>query len=153
MQPCQDFALDRLPEPADGAGEGTWSRLTRAGRTVLPRVDGCELAAQMRCSAGHLLMLTYDSPYDEGLHLLYLDDQDSLRDELHVGFLYPDGIGLVSDLRPQADDTLEFDFYGPWRLRVTPHPGLRLSNTPHGVRRPLARLLGRHFLHLQSLGR
>jgi hypothetical protein len=69
---CDTYTLDPLTGP--GEPMQVWSRLLRAGHTVLPRIDGTDLIAQVRCQGGHMLMLGYDPPFDEGLHLVFLDE-------------------------------------------------------------------------------
>lgn len=149
MDFCHDFSLD----PLTGSSEPlqVWSRISRDGRTVLPRTDGTDLIAQMRCQGGYLLLLGYDAPFDEALHLIYLDEQDRLRDEVRFSFARPEGIGIVTELRPMPDDVLTFNFYGRWRVQVSPQAGLGVSRTPPGVYRLPGRLIGRHHLRVAAL--
>ena len=149
MNFCDTYTLD----PLIGSDEPlqVWSRLQREGRTVLPRTDGTDLIAQMRCQGGYLLLLGYDAPFDEALHLIYLDEQDRLRDEVRFSFARPEGIGIVTELRPTPDDVLTFNFYGRWRVQVSPQAGLGVSRTPPGVYRLPGRLIGRHHLRVAAL--
>jgi hypothetical protein len=61
----------------------------RCAKVVVDATDGSDLEAVLDLGGGHVLFLTYDSPFDEGLHLIYLDGADVLRDEARIGFLYP----------------------------------------------------------------
>lgn len=128
-----------------------WSRVSRGAQVVLPRVDGTDLIAQCRCRGGHVLLLGYDAPFDEALHLIYLDEQERLRDEVRFSFARPEGIGIVTELRPTPDDVLTFNFYGRWRVQVSPQAGLGVSRTPPGVYRMPGRLIGRHHLRVAAL--
>lgn len=128
-----------------------WSRLVCGERVVLPRVDGTDLIAQFRCGGGHVLLLGYDAPFDEALHLVYLDERDCLRDELRFSFARPQGIGIVTELRPTPEDELTFNFFGRWRVQVSPQAGLGVSRTPTGVYRLPGRLIGRHHLQVDAL--
>lgn len=150
MDFCHDFTLDPLTGPSEPMH--VWSRISRAGCTVLPRTDGTDLIAQMRCQGGYLLLLGYDAPFDEALHLIYLDEQERLRDEVRFSFARPEGIGIVTELRPMPDDNmLTFNFYGRWRVQVSPQAGLGVSRTPPGVYRMPSRLIGRHHLRVAAL--
>jgi hypothetical protein len=146
---CDEFHLD----PLTGAAEPlrVWSRISRAGRTVLPRTDGTDLIAQIRCQGGYLLLLGYDAPFDEALHLIYLDERDHLRDEVRFSFASPQGIGIVTELRATPEDELTFNFFGRWSVQVSPRAGLGVSRTPAGVYRLPGRLIGRHHLQVAAL--
>ncbi|WP_310462368.1 hypothetical protein [Sphaerotilus sp.] len=128
-----------------------WSRITCGGRVVLPRVDGTDLIAQFRCREGHALLLGFDAPFEEALHLVYLDGQDRLRDEVRFSFARPEGVGIVTELRAESEDVLTFNFYGRWRVQVSAHAGLGVSRTPAGVYRLPGRLIGRHHLRVEAL--
>jgi hypothetical protein len=146
---CDDFHLEPLTGPDEPVC--VWSRLWRGDRVVLPRVDGTDLIAQCRCQGGAVLMLGYDEPFEEGLHLVFLDEQDRLRDEVRFSFARPAGIGIVTELRALADNVLTFNFYGRWRVQVRPPGGLGVSRTPPGVYRLPGRLIGRHRLQVAAL--
>ena len=149
--PMPEFELQRLPLSKNG--HDAWSRVHRGGRVVLDCTDGTDLEAQVSVAGGHLLFLTYDSPFDEGLHLIYLDDADHLRDEARIGFMYPHGIGLLGDVRRVDECRVEFDFYGSWRVTVDPlgYIGPLRDSAPPGVRRPWRRWLARKHLRFEAL--
>lgn len=149
MEHCHDFLLEPLTGPDEPLR--VWSRLSRGGRVVLPRVDGTDLIAQCRCRGGHVLLLGFDAPFEEALHLVYLDGQDRLRDEVRFSFVRPEGVGIVTELRAESEDVLTFNFYGRWRVRVSPQAGLGVSRTPTGVYRLPGRLIGRHHLRVEGL--
>lgn len=149
MNFCDTYTLDPLTGPDEPLQ--VWSRLQRAGHTVLPRIDGTDLIAQVRCPGGHLLMLGYDPPFEEGLHLVFLDEQDRPRDEVRFSFSQPEGIGIVTELRVQDGNVLTFNFYGRWRVQVDPRGVLGVSRTPTGVYRLPGRLIGRHRLQVVAL--
>lgn len=128
-----------------------WSRISRGDRVVLPRVDGTDLIAQCRCRDGHVLLLGFDAPFEEALHLVYLDSRDRLRDEVRFSFARPEGVGIVTELRAESEDVLTFNFYGRWRVQVSPQAGLGVSRTPPGVYRLPGRLIGRHHLRIEAL--
>lgn len=149
MECCDDFHLEPLTGPSEPIR--VWSRISRSDRVVLPRVDGTDLIAQFRCGDGHVLLLGFDAPFDEALHLVYLDGQDRLRDEVRFSFARPIGIGIVTELRVTQDGALTFDFYGRWGVRVRAQAGFGISRTPTGVYRLPGRLIGRHHLHVEAL--
>jgi hypothetical protein len=128
-----------------------WSRISRGERVVLPRIDGTDLIAQLRCQEGHVLLLGFDAPFDEGLHLVYLDRQDRLCDEVRFSLSRPRGVGIVTEVRAAPDDSLTFNFYGRWRVQVSPQAGFGVSRTPAGVYRLPGRLIGRHPLRVEAL--
>lgn len=149
MESCHDFHLDPLTGPSEPMR--VWSRLVRGDCVVLQRVDGTDLIAQFRCRGGHVLLLGYDAPFDEALHLVYLGEGGRLRDEVRFSFAHPQGIGIVTELRPTPEDELTFNFFGRWSVQVSPHAGLGVSRTPAGVYRLPGRLIGRHHLQVAAL--
>jgi len=148
-RPTTAFELQRLAIVEEG--HDAWCRVLKNGKTLVERTDGTDLAAQVELGGGHALFLTYDSPFDEGLHVLYFDADDRLRDEARLGFLYPGGIGLLSDLRFIDDTTVEFDFYGRWRLSVDARGRVGIAPGPPGVSRPWRHWLRRRFMRFESL--
>jgi hypothetical protein len=149
LEHCHDFQLEPLTGPDEPIR--VWGRLSRGERVVLPRVDGTDLIAQCRCRDGHLLLFGFDAPFEEALHLVYLDGQDCLRDEVRFSFARPVGVGIVTELRAESEDVLAFNFYGRWRVQVNPQAGLGVSRTPTGVYRLPGRLIGRHHLRVEAL--
>lgn len=145
-----EFHLQLLP--GDGAEPQPRSRILRKGRVVVDRTDGTELEAAVEVAGGNVLFLTYDSPFDEGLHVMYLDGTDALRDEARIGFLYPGGIGLLKDVKAIGDQRIEFDFYGRWRLRVDAAGRIPLAPAPPGVTRSWRGWPRRRHLWFERLG-
>lgn len=142
MEPIDLFSLTD-----DGAAEGR-RRIVAAGGQPGPVTQGQALEGQYRCSTGYLLLLTENSPYDEGLHILLLGPDLRLLDAIDIGTTYSPGI--LTELTVEGD-ALAFAMFGHrWRLRVHQSarrwPGLA---TPHGARRPVSRLLARRHLELQ----
>lgn len=142
MEPIDLFSL------TDDAAPAGRRRIVAPGGQSGPATEGRTMEGQYRCAAGYLLLLTENSPYDEGLHILLLGPDCRLRDQIQIGTTYNPGI-----LTEQAveGETLAFSMFGHrWRLRVhetARHwPGLA---TPRGARRPLGRLLARRHLELQ----
>jgi len=142
VEPVELFSL------TDHAALDGRRRIVAAGGQPGLATKGQTLEGQYRCSAGYLLLLTENSPYDEGLHILLLGPDYRLLDEIEVGTSYSPGILSEQTVEGEA---LGFAMFGHrWRLRVhdSPRrwPGLA---TPSGARRPLRRLLAPRHLELR----
>lgn len=85
-------------------------------------LDGLILEAQYECSAGYLLMLTEDCPFEEALHVYLLDRSLRPIDKLVLGKAYQPGI--LRDVKISGKESLEFSFFGgdKWQLRVLEKP-------------------------------
>ena len=116
VKQTEGFSVTRID------GELPRSELLWEGRPTAVRVDGVSLEHQVELPAGHLLFLTEDSPYEEGLHIYLLDRDMRVIDGLELGAPYAPGI--LSDVMLEGDDAVSFSFFGDdrWRLEVKAKP-------------------------------
>lgn len=142
------FELQPLGIARDG--HDAWCRILKRGEVVVEMTDGAQLEAQIPVEGGDVLFVTYASPFDEGLHVMYIDAQGRLCDEARIGFIDPSGVGLLADVRKVDERHIDFDFYGSWRVEVDAHGRLPGPRPASGVHRPWRRWLTRHHLHFRS---
>ena len=113
-----------------------------------PFTFGNIIEQQFECAGRSLLLLTDDSPYEECLHILLLDENYGLLDSINIGAPYTPGI--LENVRPQQD-RLTFEMYGYfWRMNI--HHNAKLWPAfalPRGASRPLSRLLHRRYIEMQ----
>lgn len=97
------------------------------------KVDGLVLEEQFELADGRCLVwLTDDAPYDEGLHVYLIGDDDSPADAVEASSDFTAGILSISDT---GSDWVEFGFFlndiryrlevGKFRHRVRLPPGWR----------------------------
>jgi hypothetical protein len=107
--------------------ENQYSILARDGRVLDVEVEGIILEAQFELEGGCVLIwLTDDSPYDEGLHVYLLDQNDTISDALEAGADFAPGILKIAN---SGDDWVEFEFFSNdsiYRLEVAKEASLRL---------------------------
>lgn len=108
--------------------ENQRSILARNGQTLNLEVEGTVLEAQFeledRCV---LIWFTDDSPYDEGLHVYLVGENDTVSDALEAGADFTPGILKI---KKTGEDWVEFEFFSNdsiYRLEITKEAGLRLS--------------------------
>jgi hypothetical protein len=110
------------------------------------------IEAQYCCSAGLLIITSYDVPFEEELCFsLRAKSSFKLLDEMTLGLPYTPGTfdkPVVSE--PEA---LLFSFFGGdrWRLEVFARPRMILTENWFGAARYSRRLPGIHFLRLKRL--
>lgn len=111
-----DFSVARVE------GDLPRSDLLWRGEPTSVRVDGVTLEQQLPVDGGYLLFLTEDSPYEEALHIYYLDPERRLVDGLELAAPYASGI--LADVRPEGDRAVSFSFFGDqrWRVEVNARP-------------------------------
>lgn len=114
-----------------------------------PLTVGRLIEGQFRCPAGYVLLLTENAPYDEGLHILLLNEGYKILDCMEIGrSLTP---GILKNPRPEGDG-LGFEMFDcHWHLKVHTTgqywPSLR---PPPGAGRPWKRILAPRYLALES---
>ena len=90
-------------------------------------VEGTVLETQFELEDGCVLIwCTDDSPYDEGLHVYLVDENDSVLDALEAGADFTPGILKIAKT---GEDWVEFEFFSNdsiYRLEITKEPGLRV---------------------------
>lgn len=103
------------------------SRLFHKGIDSGALIEGLLLQAQYECSAGYLLLLTDDCPFEELLHIHLLDRNLRPLDQVNLGKAYE--AGILSRLQVTGNDVLEFSFFGGdrWQLSVLTEPRYHLS--------------------------
>ncbi len=122
MQEIDIFSIVRHTSKDDSR-----SRLLYKGLDSGLLLDGLLLEAQYECSAGYLLMLTEDCPFEEALHIYLLDRSLRPIDKLVLGKAYEPGI--LKSLKVSGKNSLEFSFFGgdTWWLRVLEKPRYHFS--------------------------
>ena len=106
------------------ASEGSvLSELVFEGRSV-GEVPGSTIERQFALNGqGYLVFISYDSPFEESLHAVLLDQSGRILDRVRIG---PDGIaGVLGDIS-WRDGAAHFAFPKgqQWRLRVAARKGL-----------------------------
>jgi hypothetical protein len=98
------------------------SELLWEGQPTALRVDGVTLEHQIELRAGHLLFLTEDSPYEEGLHIYLLNHEKRAVDGLELTAPYASG--LLRDVMSEPDEAVSFSFFGDdrWRIAINDKP-------------------------------
>ncbi|GEM_PF-1608604 len=114
-----------------------------------PCTFGKLIEEQFDCAGWYLLLLTEDSPYEECLHILLLDNNCGLLDSIDIGAPYTPGI--LENVHPEQDH-LKFEMYGYiWRIKIHRNakrwPAFAL---PRGASRPISRLLHPRCIELQQ---
>jgi hypothetical protein len=106
------------------------------GEPTSVRVDGIVLEHQLQIGPGHLLFLTDDSPFEEGLHIYLLDRDMHVIDGLELGAPY--AAGTLGDVTREGDTAVSFSFFGGdrWQLEVNEKPlGFLAARVSAPVRR------------------
>jgi hypothetical protein len=119
LAPCDRFRLD---VPTDAAAPT--SALLFDGRKVA-EVAGRRIEYQgERPGAFFLVLVTYDSPYEESLELVLLSPAAAVLDRKSLGAPYSPG--LLTGIEPQGEDGLAFRFPDDRRWLVRALPKRRL---------------------------
>jgi hypothetical protein len=130
VKSADGFSVARLE------GELPRSELLWQGEPTAIRLDGVILEQQLRVAGGYLLFLTEDSPFEEALHIYFLDDDKRVVDGLELSAPYASG--LLRDVAVDGDDAVSFSFFGDDRWRVEVHKA-RLGFFAARVSAPLKR--------------
>jgi hypothetical protein len=145
VKPSDGFSLARLD------GDLPRSELLWEGERTAVRVDGVTLEHQVQLPAGHLLFLTEDSPFEEGLHIYLLGHDRKIVDGLELAAPYASG--LLRDVRSEPDGAVSFCFFGDdrWRIAVNDAPlGFLAARVSAPVKRKSG-LDGRPVLTIQRI--
>lgn len=119
-----------------------------SGQTV--QVAGKLIECQYRYGDRHLLLLTEDNPYEEALHVHYLDRELRLLDSLELSAPY--AAGVLDHVAVAAANALTFSFFDRhdrWRLEIADAPRRRLWGNAFPVRRRRP-MLGKTWLVLEK---
>jgi hypothetical protein len=139
------FSLRRPETAAEKA------RLYAAGAEI-GTITGEVIEAQYRCSAGFLIITSYDVPYEEDLCFsLRANTSFKLLDEMMLGSPYTPG--TFSKPVVSESDALLFSFFGgdQWKLQVLARPRIIWAKNRFGAGRYSRWLPGLHFLQLTRL--
>ncbi|HKO93258.1 MAG TPA: hypothetical protein VJU61_19015 [Polyangiaceae bacterium] len=116
-------ATDRFqlrPSESDEGRSELWVSETKLAKLV----PGIHLEAQYAVDDPQkpvfLLLTSYNSPFEEQIHILLVDDQGHLVEQAQLGGAYAPGI--LKDLRVVSSERLSFDFQGPVLVTVHPRP-------------------------------
>ena len=110
VKPIDDFSVAQV------TGDLPQSDLLWRGGPVGVRVDGVTLEKQWQVGTEYLLLLTEDSPYEEGLHIYLLDEEKRVKDALEIAGPYAPG--TLRDVAVDDDAAVSFSFFGEDRWRV-----------------------------------
>lgn len=150
MEPSDAFALEALPRP--GEDDAPRARLIHRGQAVGEPVEGCVLEQQYAVDPGrHLLFVSDDIPYEEGLHIYLVDAAGAVLDGLEIGAPYTPG--LLEDAVVSGPDQVDFSFIHKQRCRLIVHsePAVFRQLRPiTGVKR-LGGAFRKRYLELQLL--
>jgi hypothetical protein len=102
-------------------------------------VPGCFLEAQFVDTAGALLFVTHNIPFEEILEILLIANDAKLADRASLWGAYT--TGNFRDAVISGTNSVDFSFFGHrrWRVRLLKRPEFRLpifSGEPLGVHRP-----------------
>lgn len=126
--------------------------LKRDGNVLPVEVEGVILEAQFGLNDGStLIWLTDNSPYDEGLHIYLLRQDDTIEDALEAGAIFGLGEGGILKITKTNTDWVEFTFFlndRVYRLYVTEQARVHLR-LPTGWR--YKKLLSKHRLIVREL--
>jgi hypothetical protein len=88
------------------------------------QIEGCVIEAQYRCAHGHLLITSFDCPFEEANSFTLLDDRFQVLAEAKLGVMY--GSFLLNAHWPLDGHTLHlhYDMRCFYRLHVDPPGGL-----------------------------
>jgi hypothetical protein len=96
------------------------SILVRDGEALGLEMEGAVIEAQFELEDGcALIWFTDDSPYDEGLHVYLVDENDTISDALEAGADFTPGILKIAKT---GKNWVEFEFFSNdsiYRLEVT----------------------------------
>ncbi len=92
------------------------SKLILNGRE-LADIDGVILETQFSLDSGQYLILTTDGcPFEEGLHLILLDQTYRIIDQVNLSQDYTSG--QLDDVQIVSNSVLEFSFQGQTKTKV-----------------------------------
>jgi len=93
--------------------------IARDGKVLEIEVEGSILEVQLELEDGRVMVwITDDSPYDEGLHIYLLDQNDTILDALEAGADFTLGILKIVNT---GENWVEFEFFSnnhSYRLEV-----------------------------------
>lgn len=115
-----------------------------AGQSL--QIQGAILEAQYNINKNTVLFIAEDCPYEETLHILYVDDKLSVLDVIQVSANYTPGILKIN--RVIQPNEITFSFFESdehWNLTVLDEPTVQLWANSHPIKRPSP------FLHRQWL--
>ena len=108
--------------------ENNYSTLACDGRVLDLEVQGVILEAQFKLEDGStLIWLTEDSPYDEGLHVYLIDENNNILDALETNSIFTPGILKITKT---GKNWVEFEFFSNdsiYRLEVKKMASFRMS--------------------------
>jgi hypothetical protein len=119
MTPMTRYSLARQD------AERHHAQLVRDGKPLPLMLEGLRLEAQLEGDQGEaLLLLTEESPYEEGLHVYLIDSKASVVDSMEAGAPFSPAILA---LKQMGEHWLEFEFFQTgtlYRLYVEPRAAL-----------------------------
>lgn len=127
--------------------------LLERDHNVIPvEVEGVILEAQFELSDGStLIWLTDNSPYDEGLHVYLLRQDETIEDAIEAGAIFGLGGGGILNIIKTNANWVEFTFFlndSAYRLEVAEQAGIHLR-LPTGWR--YKKLLSKHRLTVREM--
>lgn len=117
------------------------SQIIFNGTTSGTIVDGLLLEACIEWKGHFLAFLTDDIPFEEVLHIHFLDPNLALLDSFTLGELYLYAGGNFENLHLIEPNTVHFNFFGKTKwaidLSLEKHFRFPVLSTPLGVKTPL----------------
>lgn len=127
-------------------GEAPASEILFNGVPTNKLVPGVILEGAVQWNSFHLMFMTDDTPFEEILRVLFLDERWNVVDSACIGGPY--STGSFSSLDLSEMNTVRFRFIGDtmWSVELLPRPSFRMPflSEPFGVWRPLG--FSRHFI-------
>lgn len=145
LQPIKDSQAGEVSQTSE-----SWESQLLFGDKVVAQVEGLYLEAQLEVNKGYLLFLSENCPFEECLHIYYLDSALKICDQINLGVIYAPGTFKLLTL---ANNSVEFQFFGQdrWRLTVLAQPRRDMIDMSFISSRPLQFLLTKHYLLLEDL--
>lgn len=135
IQPSSAFVVERR---IDGSAE-TPRLLLRCNTAAQPvAVHGAVLEAQFEAADGYLVFTTEGTPYEEALHIYWLDRAGRTLDAVELSAPYTPAIFGSAEVH--ANSAVQFSFFDDglaWRASVAEKPGMRFHRLPYPARRKL----------------
>lgn len=133
LEPAGSIRVARVLQ-MPGQPVTAWVESAGSGHTA--RVAGKVIERQYRFGDRHLLLLTEGNPYEEALHVHYLDSELRLLDSIELSAPYT--AGVLDHVAVVAANALAFSFFDSherWRLEIADTPRWRLWGNAFPARR------------------
>ena len=128
MRACTRYAIAKKDEDSGTSVLTREAGSDRAAPTATIQLDGTYLESQFDTGHGEtLLCLSDGSPYEAGLHMYLLADDNEIVDAIEGGAAYA---AAIFKTRRVADATLDFEFFTNavvYQIKLLPQAKFRFS--------------------------